>query len=70
MNSEYLRDLGDARGYAAANYADNVSGEPLDTLTPDRVRPEGLTAEDEMWFDDGFYRGIEAYENNQIEESE
>ena len=70
MNSEYLRDLGDARGYAAANYADNVSGKPLDTLSPEGVRPLGMTAEGEMWFDDGFNKGIESYQNDQIEENE
>ena len=55
------RDLGHAHGYAAANYAANVSGEDLDLLAPARTRPSRLTPRLAMFYDDGFDNGIDAF---------
>jgi len=65
--SQQWREIGHSRGYNAANYAVNVSGENTDELTPDM--PLGLSGDDGMWFRDGFDRGIEQYINEQCEES-
>lgn len=69
MNNEQWRTVGRSHGYDAANYADNVSGEDLETLSADRTLPLGLTPEQEMWYRDGFSSGIEDYGNEQYEDA-
>ena len=58
---EDARALGHYRGTNAANYAANVSGEDLDTLTPDDVRPLRMTDRARMFFNDGFSTAVDAF---------
>jgi hypothetical protein len=67
MSDETARALGHYRGYNAANYAANVSGEDLDTLTPDSRRSQRLTARERMFYDDGFSAGIDAFKLDDME---
>ena len=60
MSDENARELGHYRGYNAANYAANVSGEDLDTLTPDAYG-QHLAGRERMFFDDGFSAGVDAF---------
>lgn len=65
MTDEQSRELGHHRGYNAANYAANVSGEPFDSLTPDY--PLGLTDRQRMFYDDGYSSGIDEYQVDEYE---
>ena len=51
---EDARELGRHHGHEAANYADAVSGEDLDLLSPEPTRPLGMTPRAAMFYDDGF----------------
>jgi hypothetical protein len=58
---EEARELGQHHGYVSAQYADGVSGEDLDLLSPEPTRPLGMTPRAAMFYDDGFDRGIDEF---------
>lgn len=61
------RLAGESAGYDAANYAYNVSGEPLDKLQPSYPGWIIWTDPAGMWYSDGFANGVEMYEQEQDE---
>lgn len=66
-NDRQARLTGELHGYDAANYAVNVSGEPVSELHPEQAIRAELTDTEHMWFADGFSNGIEQYEREQLE---
>jgi hypothetical protein len=60
-------ELGEHRGYQAANYAANVTREPV----REPARADEPAMSDEAWlsFSDGWDRGIEAFERDDDETS-
>ena len=66
-NDRQARLAGELAGYAAANYAINVSGEPVSEMHFEQATRAELTDTERMWYADGFNQGKEQYEQEQLE---
>jgi hypothetical protein len=63
-SDEDARQLGQHHGYAAANYAANVSGEEFSGLRAEDTMPLAIAADERaaMFYRDGFDTGIDEYQ--------
>ena len=57
-----LRELGHHRAYSCANYAENVSGQPVPAVST--RMPSGLSEQERMYFEAGWDEGLDEYEQD------
>jgi hypothetical protein len=62
MTNEQARELGAHHGYQAANYAANVSGQPV----REPARSEAPAMSDDAWlyYVDGWGRGVQEFQDD------